>query len=97
MSIGGQWTNRKKGRTPSLFMGGGWGLLDFCFLMNKNADCEKTRKGNVTTPLWAKCEDEIHTPKSGNLESSGTPENSELDCRGQTPRIGVFLISMERS
>jgi len=31
----------------------------------------------------AKCEDETHTPKSGNLESSGTPENSELDCRGQ--------------
>jgi len=38
---------------------------------------------SVTTPLWAKCEDETHTPKSGNLESSGTPENSELDCSGQ--------------
>jgi len=37
----------------------------------------------VATPLWAKCEDETHTPKSGNLESSGTPEKSELDCRGQ--------------
>ncbi len=31
----------------------------------------------------AKCEDETHTPKSGNLEYSGTPENSKLDCRGQ--------------
>jgi hypothetical protein len=37
----------------------------------------------VVTPLWAKCEGEAHTPKSGKLESSGTPENSELDCRGQ--------------
>jgi len=37
----------------------------------------------VTTPLWTKCEDETHTPKSGNLESSRTFENSELDFRGQ--------------
>jgi hypothetical protein len=33
--------------------------------------------------LWGKCEDETRTPKSGNLESSGTPKNSELDFRGQ--------------
>jgi hypothetical protein len=38
---------------------------------------------HVTTPLWGKCEDETHTPKSGNLESSWTPKNSKLDCRGQ--------------
>jgi hypothetical protein len=37
----------------------------------------------VTTPLWSKCEDETHTPKSGNLESFGTPKNLELDCKGQ--------------
>jgi hypothetical protein len=37
----------------------------------------------VATPLWGKCEDETHTPKSGNLESFGTPTTSELDCRGQ--------------
>jgi hypothetical protein len=37
----------------------------------------------VTTPLWAECEGEAHTPKSGNLESSGTPKNSEDDLRGQ--------------
>jgi hypothetical protein len=37
----------------------------------------------VATPLWAKCEGEAHTPKSGKLESSGTPENSEHKCRGQ--------------
>ncbi len=38
---------------------------------------------HVETPLWAKCEGEAHTPKGGKLESSGTPENSELNCRGQ--------------
>jgi hypothetical protein len=36
----------------------------------------------VATPLWAKCEDETHIPKSGNLESSGTPAISELNNRG---------------
>ncbi len=37
----------------------------------------------VATTLWGKQEDEIRIPKSGNLESSGTPETSELDFRGQ--------------
>jgi hypothetical protein len=37
----------------------------------------------VVTPLWVKCEHETHTPKSGNLESSRTPKNFELDFRGQ--------------
>jgi hypothetical protein len=47
----------------------------------------------VATPLWGKCEDETHTPKSGNLESSGTPANSELDSRGQnTSPWGVIYI-----
>jgi len=47
----------------------------------------------VATPLWAKCEDETHTPKGGNLESSGTPKNSKLDCRGQnTLHWGVLYI-----
>jgi hypothetical protein len=38
---------------------------------------------SVTTTLWAKCEDETHTPKCVNLESSGTPAISEFDSRGQ--------------
>jgi len=37
----------------------------------------------VATPPWDKCEDETHTPKSGKLVSSGTPENSELEFKGQ--------------
>jgi hypothetical protein len=45
----------------------------------------------VATPLWGKCEDETHTPESGDLESSGTPVILELDCRGQnTSAWGVF-------
>jgi hypothetical protein len=47
----------------------------------------------VATPLWGKCEHETRTPKSGNLESSGTPAISELDCRGQdTSPWGVLYI-----
>jgi hypothetical protein len=38
---------------------------------------------SVATPLWAKCEGETHTPKSGKLESSKTPENSKHDFRRQ--------------
>ncbi len=47
----------------------------------------------VATPLWAKCEGEAHTPKSGTLESSGTPENSELELKGQnTLHWGVLGV-----
>ncbi len=45
----------------------------------------------VTTPLWAKCEDETHTLESGDLKSSGTPENSEFNCRGQSTSHWGFL------
>jgi hypothetical protein len=34
-------------RSLSLFVGGGGGFRNFCFLINKNADCEKIRKGKV--------------------------------------------------
>jgi hypothetical protein len=45
----------------------------------------------VATPLWGKCEDETRTLKKWNLESSGTLENSELNCRGQnTSSWGVL-------
>jgi hypothetical protein len=35
------------------------------------------------TPFRRKCEVATHTPENGSLKSSGTPENSEDDCRGQ--------------
>jgi hypothetical protein len=47
----------------------------------------------VATPLWAKCEGETHTPKSGTLESSEIPENLELDLKGQnTLHWGVLGV-----
>jgi hypothetical protein len=45
-------------------------------------NCHHLQATFVVTPLWAKCEGESHTPKSGKLESSGTPKNSEFDRRG---------------
>jgi hypothetical protein len=47
----------------------------------------------VATPLWAKCEGEAHTPKNGNLESSGTPENSKFELKGEnTSHWGVLGV-----
>jgi hypothetical protein len=37
----------------------------------------------VATPLWGKCEVATHTPENETWKSSGTPKNSEFDCRGQ--------------
>jgi hypothetical protein len=51
---------------------------------------------NVMTPLWAKCEDETHTPKSGNFESSGTPKNSEFEFRGQNTLHWGVLYTIEK-
>jgi hypothetical protein len=49
---------------------------------------------SVTTPLWDKCEDETHTPKSGKLESSRTPKNSKLEFKGQnTSHWNVIYIN----
>jgi hypothetical protein len=45
----------------------------------------------VATPLWAKCEGEAQTPKSGNLESFGTSKNSELELKGQNTSHWGFL------
>jgi len=39
--------------------------------------------GSIATPLWAKWENATPTPKSGKMESSGTPKNLEDDFRGQ--------------
>jgi len=47
----------------------------------------------VATPLRGKCEDETHTPKSENLDSSGTPAISELNSRRKnTSPWGVLYI-----
>jgi hypothetical protein len=44
-------------------------------------------------PTLAKCEDETHTPKVGDLESFGTPECLEFDNKGQnTLPWGVLCV-----
>jgi hypothetical protein len=50
----------------------------------------------VATPFWVKCEDETHTPKSGNLESSGTPKNLELEFRGQNTSHWGVVYTIEK-
>jgi len=52
---------------------------------------------SVATPLWGKCEVATHTPKNGTWESSGTPENSKNDCKGQKNLHWNFFIPLERS
>jgi hypothetical protein len=48
-------------------------------------------------PTLAKCGGEAqHLEKSGDLESTETPECSELDRKGKTPRIEMFLVSLKR-
>ncbi len=47
-------------------------------------------------PTLAKCDDETHTPKVGDLESSRTLENSELDCRGQNTSHWSVLSIIEK-
>jgi hypothetical protein len=61
--------------TPTLGIAFLWELWMFKTLVGK--------ANNVATPLWGKFEDKTRTPKSGNLESFGTPKDLELDCRGQ--------------
>ncbi len=38
---------------------------------------------SVATLLLEECEDDTHTPEMGTWESTGTPETSEFDYRGQ--------------
>ncbi len=45
----------------------------------------KILKAFLSQPHFgAKCENVTHTPESGKMESFGTPENSELEFKGQT-------------
>jgi hypothetical protein len=52
---------------------------------------------DVATPLWAKCEGQAHTPKSGKLESSMTPLGLlkiQSSIAGvKSPCIWAFLVS----
>jgi len=52
-----------------------------------------TEEEHCRNPTLAKCEDETHTPKVGDLGSSKTPECLEFDSRGQnTLHWGVLGV-----
>jgi hypothetical protein len=46
--------------------------------------------------VGAKCEKATHIPKSGKMESSGTPENSEDDLKGQISSPWCILYINEK-
>jgi len=54
------------------------------------------KKNVVATPLWGKCEVATHIPEKGTWESSGTPKNSERDCRGQNTLHWGVLYTVEK-
>jgi len=54
---------------------------------------EKNQLQGCRNPTLAKCEDEIHIPKVGDLESFETPEFLGFDNRGQkTSHWGVLRV-----
>jgi hypothetical protein len=57
-------------------------FFDLIIMQKKNSHNQ-----HVATPFWAKCEDETHTPKVGDLESSRTPATLELDIRRQNTSV----------
>jgi hypothetical protein len=48
-----------------------------------NTAFQKTQWRKCRNPILAKCEDETHTPKVGDLESSETPKSLEFNSKGQ--------------
>jgi hypothetical protein len=55
-------------------------LVHHCWHLWKE---ESDPKITFHNPTLAKCEDEIHTPKVGDLESSGTPECLKFDSKAK--------------
>jgi hypothetical protein len=64
-------------------------LIGFCIVQWINI----IEKLECRNPTLAKCEDETHTPKVGDLESSGTPEVLEFNSKGKnTSPWGVLGV-----
>jgi hypothetical protein len=47
-------------------------------------------------PILKECEDDTHIPKMRTWESFETPENSELDCKGQNTSPWSVLYTVEK-
>jgi hypothetical protein len=63
-------------------------------ILSVNEDIDLSSSGGeCRNPTLAKCEDETHTPKVGDLESYGTPECLEFDNKGKnTSTWGVLGV-----
>jgi hypothetical protein len=68
-------------------------------LVNCNSELQHYKLGlgwsNVATPLWAKCEGEAHTPKSGSWSPPGLPKTQSAILGVKSPRIWALLMSLE--
>ncbi len=76
-----------------------WACMNHLDFYNTSYGQKKGHESNwqfVATPLWGKCEDETHIPESGNLESSGTPTTSELDCKDQNTSPWGVLYTVRK-
>jgi hypothetical protein len=72
--------NEKKKNLPNLL----WSLaIEYSTFPNMHNQ-ERGRGIIMSQPHFeSKCEEETHTPKSENLESSGTPTTLKLDSKGK--------------
>jgi hypothetical protein len=50
----------------------------------------------MSQPHFEGCEDDTHTLEMGSWESSGTPENSEFDCKGQNTLLWSVVYTVEK-
>jgi len=68
-------------------------------VFSEDADLQEVvKKSNCRNPTLAKCGGEVqHLEKLGIWSPPGLPNVQSSIERGKTPRIGVFLVSLERS
>jgi hypothetical protein len=54
----------------------------------------KMKQHMCRNPTLKECDDDTHIPEMGTWESSGTPKDSELNCRGQntSPRGVLYTV-----
>jgi hypothetical protein len=72
-----------------------WHLPIFVTWMSTNNFFNKTY--DVATPLWPSVRMKLTLPKLGTWSPPGLPKIQSLISGVKTPRIGAFLISLERS
>jgi len=79
----------------------GWAMsmepLEYLFIVMHNNHHIYYVAHLVATPLWPSVGVNPNIPKVEDLESSGTPECLGSTARLKTPRIDMFLVSLETS